>query len=116
MTYQTTAAYLSGAVCGAMWMGGKGGLPLNANLRPEFARQSEPASFRDVLLSILSEKGGDFQGPAFTADSVVRIERIGQDARGFRSVHVRELDLTAIGCGDLVDADAYVGDFLGEDF
>ncbi len=116
MTFRTTAAYLSGAVCGALWSSNlhKAGLPLRVDLRSPFNR-IDGASFRDVLELILSEKGGDFNDAAFSSDTVVRIERRRVDAPGRYSVHVRELALSNIGCGDLVDADALASDFFGDD-
>ena len=118
MTYRTTSAYVSGAICGAIWwpVGEICGLPVNADIRREFSRCSEPASFRDVLLLILNEKGGDFQGAEFTADSVVRVERIGLDRKGFRSVHVWERAIgDLLDCDDLVRADTFAGDFMGDE-
>ena len=86
------------------------------DLRPEFARMSDPASFREVLLSILCERGGDFAGAGFTADTVIRIERRKVTAPGVYSVHIRERAIGELAdCADLVHADSYVGDFMDEE-
>ena len=85
--FQTTAAYLSGGICGPIWwqVGQLCGRPINKSLRGAFGimdRCSESASFRDALELLLSEEGGDFQSASFTADTVIRIERRRVDAPG----------------------------------
>lgn len=114
--FQTTAAYVSGAICGDMWWPqALGGRPFTGDLRREFAR-SDSASFRDVLLLMLAEHGGDFQCPEFTADTVIHIERRTRCEDGSYRVHVREREIGQLAdCADLVNADAYVSDFLGDD-
>lgn len=114
MTFRTQSAYVSGAICGSMWwpIGALGGIPLNADLQGAFKRFSEPAGFRDALLLILMERGGDFSGAGFTEDTVIRIERVGVK-NGARWVHVRERELREIAdVADLVTADAYACDFM----
>jgi hypothetical protein len=120
MQFRTTAAYLSGGVCGHMWMpNAMAGKPLNKNARGPwgfFDRFTEPASFRDALLSLLSEEGGDFQDAAFTADTVFRIERRRRTDKGYE-VHVWEREVAQLpDCADLVNCEAYTGDFMPEDY
>lgn len=94
-------AWISGAICGDTWMPqvlcGKG---INIDLHREMKRFSEPASFRDVLLHILMEQGGDFQNPEFTADTVIRIEHTYPEPKGWK-VRVKEIELSRIDCEDL---------------
>ena len=118
-TYTTTAAYLSGGLCGAIWwpVGEVCGKPVKSNLRGpwSFMPEGEGYSFRDALLSYLTSEGGDFQNAQFTSDSVLRIERRCRDGNGYR-VHVWEREIAALpDCADLVNAEAYTGDFLGDD-
>lgn len=121
MTFQTTAAYVSGGVCGKLWwpVGAMAGKPLNADLRREFGRLTgiDHVSFRDVLDSILTENGGDFCGGAsFTADSIIRIERRSVDGAGRYRVHVREREISELAdCADLVEPDSFVSDFMGDE-
>ena len=113
--FQTTAAYISGAICGPMWSGPKGAIPFRTDIRRDFKRAGDGATFRDVLLLLLAERGGDFQGAAFTADTTIRIERRTPCANGAYRVHVREREISAItDCADLADADAWTGDFMGD--
>jgi hypothetical protein len=114
--YSTTAAYISGGICGPIWWpyGVMGGRPLRRNLRGPrgiLDRFTEPASFREALLSLLCEEGGDFQCPRFTGDTVIRVERRRVDAPGKYRLHVKELALDRLGCADLVDGKHHVGDF-----
>lgn len=120
MQYRTTAAYLSGGICGSIWwpVGQLCGKPINADMRGAWGimdRFSEPPSFRDALLSLLMRDGGDFQNAQFTADTVIRIERRRVDGAGKYTVHVKELELSRIGCSDLVNDEAYTGDFMSEE-
>jgi hypothetical protein len=93
------------------------GKPLNKDARGPwgfFTRLEQP-SFRDALLHLLMEEGGDFQDAAFTADTVFRIERRRQTDKGYE-VHVWEREIGQLpDCADLVHADAYTYDFMGED-
>lgn len=119
-TYHTTEAYLSGGICGDLWMPAVlGGKPIRTNLRGPFGifdRFTEPASFRDALLLLLSEEGGDFQNPSFTADTRITIVRRKVEGNGRYSLHVREREIHQItDCADLVNGEAYTGDFLGEE-
>ena len=116
--FTTTAAYVSGGICGSLWWpaGSLAGKPVNADLRAKMACFSEPASFRDALDSLLMEEGGDFNGAAFTADTVIRVERRCVDAPGKYRVHVWEREIGQLReCGDLVNGEAFTGDFMGED-
>lgn len=115
--FRTTEAYVSGGICGSLWMPAVlGGIPLRANLRDHWGimdRFTEPASFRDALDSLLMEKGGDFQNPQFTADTRLCVIRRRTIAPGRQELHVWERDLTDCATlTDLVNPDAYTGDFF----
>jgi len=116
--YKTTAAYISGAICGEMWMPqAMASHDIQDNLRGICGRMNrftEPATFRDCLLSCLNENGGDFQNPEFTVDTVIRIERISPNIGGKYSVHVKEIEIAALE-PDLVNNDYYTSDFWNED-
>lgn len=114
--FKTTAAYLSGAICGPLWQTGlaQGGRPVHICLRSPFNR-IDNASFRDVLDLILMEEGGDFQCARFSADTVIRIERRRVDGSGKYTVHVKEIELARVDCADLIDDEVLAGDFFGED-
>lgn len=120
MSYRTTAAYLSGGICGPIWWpaGALCGKPLRFDLRG-YGGFTEPGeTFRAILLSLLTREGGDFQHAQFTGDTVVRVERREErrDAPRGYTVHVWEREVAELpDCADLVNADAFVGDFMGED-
>lgn len=119
-TFKTTEAYISGGICGHMWwpdaMAGK---PYRVNLRGTFGllgRFSEPATLRDALLLALSENGGDFQNAAFTGDTELVIIRKRPEGPYRYSVHVRTRQLSGLpSVADLVNEQAYTGDFMGEE-
>ncbi len=116
-TYKTTAAYLSGGICGSLWMpSAEAGTPINADLRPIINRFSETArvTFEEILDSILMANGGDFQNPQFTADTVIRIERRRVEGPGKYSVHVKEIEVCNILPG-MVNEEFYTSDFFGDD-
>ena len=116
--FRTTAAYVSGGICGAMWMPNTdGGKPYRFNLTGYGGFiPREQYSFRDVLLSCLTRDGGDFQNPTFTSDTIIRIERRKIIGNGQSHIHVKEIKVADLrDCDDLVSADAFVGDFLGDD-
>ena len=117
--YETTAAYVSGAICGQMWMpNALAGNLIQENARGPwgFYQEASNWTFRDALLSLLMHKGGDFQNGEFTADTVFRIERRRQTGKGYE-FHVWEREIGKLpDCEDLVNADAYVCDFIGEDY
>ena len=115
--FRTQSAYVSGAICGRLWWpaGAMGGTLINEPLPSAFKRCGPGASFNDALSLILCERGGDFQGASFTADTVVRIERVGY-RNGARYVHVFEREIRDLyDCAGLADADCYVCDFFGDD-
>jgi hypothetical protein len=122
MTYKTTAAYLSGGICGPIWwpVGAMCGTPLQFDLRsyggfgPEGGCTPPRESFREVLDSVLMRHGGDFQSARFTADTELVIERRRPDGAGRYSVHVRRINVSDI-APDMVHADTYTGDFFGEE-
>jgi hypothetical protein len=117
--FRTTAAYISGAICGRMyWPQVKGGKPHRVDVRPIINRFSESAgtTFRDILESDIAANGGDFQNARYTADTVLRIERRRVDGNGGYRVHVLERPLSALrDCSDYVDPDSNTVDFLDEE-
>jgi hypothetical protein len=118
MQFRTTAAYISGGICGHMWMpDALAGRPIQKDLRGPWGimdRFTSPASFRDALLLLLMEEGGDFQDPAFTADTVIRIERWANDGAGKYRVHVWEREIGQLH-QDLVNDAAYTSDFFSDE-
>ena len=118
--FETTAAYVSGAICGSIWQPGFGmcGIPHQFDVRRRIARFSDPrgTTFRDILLHELMENGGHFQNARFSADTVLRIERSTRADGGRYVVHVRERPIAELrDCDDLIHADTFAGDFFGED-
>lgn len=117
--YHTTAAYVSGAIVGRMWMPDVvAGIAHQFNVRDRIARFSDPsgATFRDILLSELTERGGDFQDARFSADTVIRVERRRVDGPGNYTVHVWEREVASLpDCDDLVHPDTFAGDFFGDE-
>lgn len=120
-TYRTTEAYISGAICGSLWwpVGQMAGAPFRANLRGQWGcmdRFTEPVSFRDTFDSLLNEKGGDYSGARFTADTRVVVIRKQYQKPGVYTVHVWERELSQLpDCADLVAEDVYTGDVIGND-
>jgi len=119
-SFKTTEAFISGGICGHMWMPAvMGGFPFRQNLRGPWGimdRFTESVSFADALNSLLMEKGGDFQDSAFTADTRITIIRKRQVGAGKYELHVWEREVADIaGCGELVHADTFTGDFMGEE-
>lgn len=117
-TYRTRAAFLSGAICGNMWMPDVlGGFPHSFNLRSRIGRFSDPRgiTFRDMLLHELMERGGDFQNARFTSDTTVRVERVAATGPGKYTVHVWEREIASLpDCADLVAPDTFASDFFGD--
>ena len=115
--FKTTAAYISGAICGKMWMpAAMAGKLIKKDLRGTWGFFSKGDSFRDALNSLLMREGGDFQNAEFTSDTVIRIERKTQNVAGKYEVNVREIEIGKLcDCGDLVNADAFACDFFGEE-
>ncbi len=95
------------------------GKPFRVNLRGHWGimdRFTEPVSFREALLSYLSENGGDFQNPQFTADTRIMVIRKRAEGPCRYTVRVWERELIELAsCADLVNADAYTGDFMGDE-
>lgn len=116
--FNTTAFYVSGAVCGPIWWpaGAMCGRPLNYDIARGMSRNVDHGvSIRDTLLHVLMREGGDFQSASFTSDTVVRVERLSVKG-GFRTVHVWEREIGQLAdCADLVAADTYVSDFMTDD-
>ena len=115
--FQTTAAYVSGGICGSIWwpVGQCCGKTIQKDLRGHpWAIMNDGGSFFDALDRLLMEEGGDFSGPRFTADTVIRIERRKHEAPGKYTMHVKEIEVARL-CSDLVDADHYTSDFFGEE-
>jgi hypothetical protein len=119
-TFKTTEAFISGAICGDMWMPQVlGGKCIHKNLRGPWGimdRFTEPVSFRDALDTLLMEEGGDFQCARFAADTRITVIRKRNDGNGRYSLHVWERELVDLpSCADLVNAEAYSGDFFGDE-
>ena len=116
MTYQTTAAYISGGICGPIWQPGHFcGKTVKKDLRGHpWAIMNDGGSFFDALDRLLMEDGGDFRHARFTADTVIRIERRKHEAPGKYTMHVKEIEVARL-CSDLVDADHYTSDFFGDE-
>lgn len=111
-------AYLSGGICGPIWwpVGEICGRPLRVNLRDKFKRFSEPASFRDVLESVLMHEGGDFQSAKFSADTEIVFLRKTRTGGTTHQIRTRVRELASLpGFSDLVDADHFTSDFFGDD-
>lgn len=89
------------------------GKPIQRDARGAFGFYAKGDTFREAFASLLMREGGDFQNAQFTADTVLRIERRTKNARGMYSVHVREIELAKL-CPDLVNVEAYSGDFFQE--
>lgn len=118
--FQTTAAYLSGGICGSMWwpVGQLGGKPVNITLRGLHGGKWDRGdfdTFAECLDSILAEECGDFSGAQFTEDTIIRIERKALDGPYRYRVHVREIPLADVASlREYVRHNAYTGDFMGE--
>jgi hypothetical protein len=116
--YRTQSAYVSGYITGKMWMPAcKSGIPINSDYRREASRFADDSrtTFRDVLSHLLMENGGDFQDSLFSADTVLRVERLAVKGN-YRKLHVFERAIAELhDCADLVDADTYGWDFNEEE-
>lgn len=111
-----TEAYLSGSICGPIWWpsGAICGKPLRVNLRGCFDRFSEPASFRDVLESVLMHEGGDFQSARFSADTELVFLRKTRSGNSTHQIRVRARELVNLPqFSDLVDPEHFTSDFMG---
>ena len=100
-----------------MWMpAAKAGKPFRQNARSVWGFWNKGDSFRDALNGILTREGGDFQDARFTSDSYFRIERRKVESAGVYTIHAFEREVSALpDCADLVDADAFVSDFMPSD-
>ncbi len=101
-----------------MWwpVGQLGALPINATCRGPFGFISKGDSFRDALNSLLMAKGGDFSDSQFTADTAIRVEMTFPERPGVWRVRSRELLVSSLrDCADLVNAEAFTSDFLGDE-
>lgn len=113
-----TEAYLSGGICGPIWWptGAMCGRPMRVDLHGKFRRFSEPATFRDVLESILMEHGGDFQSAKFTADTEIVVLRKTKISGSTHQVRVRVRELAKNSeFADLINPDLFTEDFFGEE-
>lgn len=91
------------------------GLLIKADMRGPWGFYQAGDSFRDALNSLLMRKGGDFQNALFAADTVLRIERRSIESAGRYTVHVWEREISELAdCADLVNAEAYVSDFISD--
>jgi hypothetical protein len=91
--YNTTAAYISGGICGPIrWpYGAIAGRPLRKNLRGRWGildRFTEPASFREALLRLLCEEGGEFQCPLSLLKISTGLRKASAFSRSGRTVTV----------------------------
>lgn len=110
---KTVSATMNGGFCGSNWMPGCDcRLEVSDDLQSRFGRiTGGRVSFRDALMSLLTEKGGDFQNPSFTADSTITIKR----SNGNFS-HVRHIEISSLNdCEDLVNLDSFTYDYSSED-
>ena len=108
---------ISGAICGHMWMPScKAGLPGDWSVTNKRARFTDRASIAETVESILIENGGDFQDPAFTADSLLIFEYRRPTKTGY-VYGTRQLAMCDVpSLADHVDKEAYVSDFMNDDY
>jgi hypothetical protein len=117
MKYTTSAAYLSGGICGAIWwpVGALCGKPIKKNLRGPWGIMPEKDnySFEDMARQFILREGGDFQNPLFTNDTIIRIERKTATPQGYQ-VRVKEILLSTV-APSWVDPEHETCEFSGED-
>lgn len=118
--FKTTAAYLSGAICGRMWwpVGAMAGKPISIKARGPWGFMDcfsthAGTTLRDGLNHILNSEGGDFQNALFTDDTELVIERRAVDGPGKYRVHMKRIPVSSIDA-DLVAPDTFASDFMGE--
>lgn len=115
--FQTTEAYLSGGICGQLWMPSTiAGFPHRVNLRGHWGIMdgyAEPVTLAEALLGELTRRGGDFQNAKFTADTEIVIIRRRIVGNGRYELHTRTIPVERIDA-DLVDADCYTSDVMGD--
>lgn len=114
--FHTTTIHFSGGICGKMWMPAiMAGKPHRQNARGTWGFYSKGDTFREALNHILMREGRDFQNALFTADSVLRIERRATLGNGSYTIHVWEREISSLpDCEDLVNADVFTGDVMGD--
>ncbi len=112
-SFKTTAIYISGAICGKMWMpASQGAILFRKDLKKGSCYREKRDSFREILNGLLGRYGGDFQNAAFTSDTVLRIERRCIESPGKYSVHVFERTIAELkDCQDLTNEDCTASDF-----
>lgn len=99
---------IEGGICGRMWMPqSMGGREFQISLTAERRRFTGKVGMRFLLDSILAEHGGDFQGPRFTADTMLVVA-----CYGIKRKRVREWSIDAFpSVADLIDKDYSTYDF-----
>lgn len=109
---------ISGAICGDMWMPQvKAGRPINVDLTDYRDRFTAWAGITETVESIVMHEGGDFQCARFTADTEIILEtrrKLGPGKYLYRCKRFQFEDCPSL--ADWTDPEAYVCDFLGEDF
>jgi len=101
------------------WPDAMAGRPFRKSLRGPWGimdRFTEPVSFRDALDHLLMAEGGDFQGAQFSNDTRITVIRRKITGPGKYELHVWERELSQLAdCADLVNTEAYTGDFFGNE-
>ena len=124
MKFQTSSVTISGAICGHMRtpqsMGSTGYAKYWARIRAMDWRRHDAerqvariaatsdVTLRDIVLSILRERGGDLQDARFSVDTVVTVTRTRRERSGACCTHSRDIPLAAWpDCADLVHPEVY---------
>ncbi len=120
MSKAQTRVWVSGAICGNMWMPNSiGGFPINETVQspyfPKVHSRYAGCSLKEILCNILTNSGGDFRNASFTEDTVIRFERTTVLGTHKRRVAVKEIAVTDID-SSLVNHDVFTCDLLGEDY
>lgn len=113
---------IRGGITGDMWwpVGVPGARELDARLsrneHEPFTAHIAHGELRDSLDTLLGREGGDFKGARFTGDTMITICHV-RDSGPRRNVRERSFALADMpSLADLVEADIYVTDFMGEDY
>ena len=116
-TFETTEVYLSGGICGHLWMPcALAGKPISKSARGPWGFYNEGDTWRDALDGLLMREGGDFQDAKFTADTELVVVRRRVVGNGRYELHTRTRELAQLhDCADLVTAESYTGDFMGDE-
>lgn len=86
----------NGFICGKAWGGFTGSLPVDVDLKAIQHRfVNGDGSYREILESLLMERGGDFINPLFPADAVVTVTYRKGSASKY-CVRVKELRIADI--------------------